>query len=66
MQIWMAFSYSHGKWGKATGVSEPGNALKGAEQASIPSGLSCARARCTAVGSYWDITDHQDAMAATG
>jgi hypothetical protein len=65
-QIWMAFSYSHGKWGKATGVSEPANALKGAEQASIPSGVSCARARCTAVGSYWDITGHQDAMAATG
>jgi hypothetical protein len=66
MQIWMAFGYSHGKWGKATGVSEPANALKGPEQASIPSGVSCARARCTAVGTYWDITDHQDAMAAVG
>jgi hypothetical protein len=64
-QIWMAFSYSHGKWGKATGISEPGNALKGADQASIPAGVSCARTRCTAVGAYWDITAHQDAMAAT-
>jgi hypothetical protein len=66
MQIWMAFSYSHGKWGKAAGVNEPANALKGPEQASIPSGLSCARTRCTAVGSYWDVTDRQDAVAATG
>ncbi|MGO8958986.1 MAG: hypothetical protein ACLQFR_16690 [Streptosporangiaceae bacterium] len=65
-QIWMAVSYSHGKWGKATGVNEPANALKGSEQASIPAGVSCAGTRCTAVGAYWNITDHQDAMAATG
>ena len=65
-QIWMAVSYSHGKWGKATAVTEPANALKGSEQQSIPDGISCAGTRCTAVGSYWDTTDHQDAMAATG
>lgn len=64
-QIWMAVSYQHGKWGKATGITEPSNALKGADQDSIPYGVSCAGARCTAVGAYWDNTDHQSAMAAT-
>jgi hypothetical protein len=65
-QIWMAVSYSHSKWGKATGITEPANALKGHDQASIPYGIACAGARCTAAGAYWDTTDHQDAMAATG
>jgi hypothetical protein len=65
-QIWMAVSYRHGKWGKATGITEPSNGLKGPEQASIPDGVSCAGSRCTAVGAYWDTTDHQNAMAATG
>jgi hypothetical protein len=64
-QIWMTVSYSHDKWGKATGVTEPANALKGSEQESIPNGMSCTGSRCTAVGAYWDTTDHQDAMAAT-
>jgi hypothetical protein len=65
-QIWMAVSYSRGKWGKATGITGPSNALKGHDQASIPYGISCAGTRCTAVGAYWDTTDHQNAMAATG
>jgi hypothetical protein len=64
-QIWMTVSYSHGKWGKAAGIAEPANALAGHDQASIPYGISCAGTRCTAVGAYWDNTDHQDAMAAT-
>jgi len=64
-QDWMAVTESHGKWGKATGIGEPGNALTGHSQTSYPNGLSCAAGRCTAVGSYWDITDHQDAMAVT-